>query len=366
MDNLVAAAGQMVEAEFSSYTASHLLNLESMKGLELSYASQELDSEQHQMASGGHRDKMQQTSKSTAQSGLPSLSTPFVAAQSGQSLNGATAGSFSLDGNMTCTKSLLVCDFLGLPLRVGQQQVLANLLRVRALVSHTKSRLEQQRTSDFLNACSAGSLDKVRLMLQQGCDVDRADYDGRTGLMLAAGRGHNTVLQLLLVAGATVNKADHLKGCALLEAVKAGHDDAIQLLLRSGAQLMLPEVMIAAHLCTAVSDGDNQLLKRLLTAGATVDASDYDRRTALHIAAADANLPAVKLLIETGSADSLAKDRWEQTPLDEARKAAAIPIVEYLNGRVAGASRLQWLHGHVVLVSCIMCAVSSVVSHYIA
>lgn len=56
-------------------------------------------------------------------------------------------------------------------------------------------------------------------------------------------------------------------------------------------------VTTAAHLCTTVFDGDLQLLRRLILAGADPNAMDYDKRTALHIAAADGNLPAVRVPI---------------------------------------------------------------------
>lgn len=53
-------------------------------------------------------------------------------------------------------------------------------------------------------------------------------------------------------------------------------------------------VKSAALLCAAVYEGDMQLLRRLLRAGACADAEDYDKRTALHIAASDGNMPAVR------------------------------------------------------------------------
>jgi hypothetical protein len=63
--------------------------------------------------------------------------------------------------------------------------------------------------------------------------------------------------------------------------------------MQKNGRLMMPPVMTAAQLCTAVFDGDMPLLRRLLHAGANANAGDYDKRTALHIAAADGNLPAV-------------------------------------------------------------------------
>lgn len=66
-----------------------------------------------------------------------------------------------------------------------------------------------------------------------------------------------------------------------------------RLLMRHNGRLMMTPVMTASALCTAVYDGDMPLLRRLLHAGANPNAGDYDKRTALHIAAADGNLPAV-------------------------------------------------------------------------
>jgi len=65
-------------------------------------------------------------------------------------------------------------------------------------------------------------------MLQQGCDVNCCDYDGRTGLMLAASKGNPTTVKILLMAGASINASDNMGGSALLEACKGGHDETIQ------------------------------------------------------------------------------------------------------------------------------------------
>ena len=52
---------------------------------------------------------------------------------------------------------------------------------------------------------------------------------------------------------------------------------------------------MAAQLCTCVFEGNLPLLRRLIRAGAAADAGDYDKRTALHIAAAEGNTAAVKI-----------------------------------------------------------------------
>ena len=56
---------------------------------------------------------------------------------------------------------------------------------------------------------------------------------------------------------------------------------------------------MAAQLCTCVFEGNLPLLRRLIRAGAAADAGDYDKRTALHIAAAEGNTAAVRPQLET-------------------------------------------------------------------
>ena len=72
-------------------------------------------------------------------------------------------------------------------------------------------------------------------------------------------------------------------------------------------------------LCDAASRGDAAAVHRLLQFDRAVDAgsSDYDGRTALHLASANGHTPVVKLLLDSG-ADASALDNFHKTPLQEA------------------------------------------------
>jgi ankyrin repeat protein len=59
----------------------------------------------------------------------------------------------------------------------------------------------------------------------------------------------------------------------------------------------------------------------------------------------------VKLLVGVGGADPTLKDRWEQTPLDEARKAGAQPVVQYLLERLPGEMHALPIALHACLLS---------------
>jgi ankyrin repeat protein len=93
----------------------------------------------------------------------------------------------------------------------------------------------------------------------------------------------------------------------------------------------MQDSLAASVLCQAVSDGDILFLRRLLRANIQVNASDYDKRTAAHIAAAEGNVAALKVLMDHG-ADLRLEDRWRNTVYREAKRSSAGQILTLLNG----------------------------------
>ncbi|GLC57329.1 hypothetical protein PLESTB_001212500 [Pleodorina starrii] len=213
----------------------------------------------------------------------------------------------------------------------AQMDQLLRLDDIRSLVRAHMHKVDQMRTYKYLQQATMGDVEALRSMLNQGVSPNTADYDGRTGLMLAAAAGHEDVIRLLLDHGAVADQVDALGNSALSEACKAGKDRVIDLLLAYGATLNMDPMKIAGIVCTAVYDGDLVKLRRLLRSGAPPDACDYDKRSALHIAGAEGNLAAVKLLVEEGGADPNFQDRWGNTALDEARLAGAKSVATYLS-----------------------------------
>uniref|UniRef100_A0A383VMP3 Cyclic nucleotide-binding domain-containing protein n=1 Tax=Tetradesmus obliquus TaxID=3088 RepID=A0A383VMP3_TETOB len=329
LDNLLARAEQMIEAEFPGCSAASITS-------QLDSLSAQQQQQQQGASPAEGEGLLHSNAASTMAPEAWAAGTPAaaVAAAAGRGPTAAGAGAAAAQ-----LPPLPPVDPWRLPLRNEQQRVvLSNLLRVRALVQGTLARLEQQQTHEFLNACSTGNIDLIRTMLRQGRNVNCCDYDGRTGLMLASSKGHGLAVSLLLRSGAAPNAADLAGSSALLEAARGAHDETLQVLLRAGARLQMSEVRQAALLCSAVSEGDLQLLRRLLAAGANPNAGDYDKRRPLHIAAADGNLPAVRLLVEVGAADPSLMDRWQQTPLQEASRSGAAPLVSYLSGKTPAAA----------------------------
>ena len=73
-------------------------------------------------------------------------------------------------------------------------------------------------------------------MIQYGFDVNKADYDNRTALMLAVVGGHSAAVNTLLGAGADANVQDNMGSNALVEACRRGHEGLIRLLVDNGAK----------------------------------------------------------------------------------------------------------------------------------
>ena len=203
-------------------------------------------------------------------------------------------------------------------MRINNKAAMASL---QELVKIHIEKLRDDLTTRFLFAASRGDIATISLMCDQGFDPDSMDYDNRTALMVASMKGQSDVVRKLIEEyKANVNLVDVNGGSALYEAAKHGHDSTMDILIRNHADLCMSESLAASTLCQLVFDGDATTLRRLLHAKINVNAADYDRRTAAHIAAAEGNLVAFKILVDFGC-NLYAKDRWDNMIEDEAKKA---------------------------------------------
>jgi len=99
----------------------------------------------------------------------------------------------------------------------------------------------------------------------------------------------------------------------------------------------LNQAALVSELCYAASQGDADVVVRCLDKDLDVNATDYDRRTALHIAASDGQINVVELLINR-RAEVNKKDRWGHTALREAERGGYGDIKAFLTESGAEAS----------------------------
>ncbi|CAI7906114.1 unnamed protein product [Closterium sp. NIES-54] len=105
--------------------------------------------------------------------------------------------------------------------------------------SQSKWQDQLSRMTNMIFVASQGDVDELTRLLDEGADVNSADYDGRSAIHLAACEGHLGVLKLLLARGARVNPRDrwghtvHARK-ARREGKKGQFSEIIQVLLKHG------------------------------------------------------------------------------------------------------------------------------------
>ena len=218
---------------------------------------------------------------------------------------------------------------------VVSPQVRANdtTAAVKDLIRLHISKQQDDQTTRFCFAASRGDAATITAMCEQGFDPNSSDYDKRTALMVASMKGNVDVVVNLLSYHADPNLTDMHGTSALYEAAKNNHEDVASVLIEYGGHLSMSESQAASTLCQAVYEGDILLLKRLISAQIQVNASDYDKRTAAHIAASESNCLALKVLVGAG-ADLNMRDRWGNSVEDEAKRAKAGAILEFLDSLI--------------------------------
>uniref|UniRef100_A0AAQ4NSS9 glutaminase n=1 Tax=Gasterosteus aculeatus aculeatus TaxID=481459 RepID=A0AAQ4NSS9_GASAC len=72
------------------------------------------------------------------------------------------------------------------------------------------------------------------------------------------------------------------------------------------------------NLLFAAYTGDASALRRFALSSMDMEQRDYDSRTALHVAAAEGHTEVVRFLLEACKVNPVPRDRWGNTPMDEA------------------------------------------------
>ena len=126
----------------------------------------------------------------------------------------------------------------------------------------------------LLDAVMKGDQRAVRELLRQRADVNTAQPDGSTVLMLAVERNYTEIADLLIRAQANVNAANEYGATALFVASANGHVALIRRLLEGTADPNAPLLSGETPLMAAVDNGHLDAASTLLERGAEVNAKE--------------------------------------------------------------------------------------------
>ena len=184
--------------------------------------------------------------------------------------------------------------------------------------------------SSIFGAACIGDLATVKAFLEKGVDVNaRGTRRGRTALHIAASEGHKEVIKLLLENGADVNIGAHYNLTAADLAMQRNHNEVVELLVSKGADI--------SPLHIALYMKDEAKAMSLIESGA-----DVNKRTPYGTTPLDRTVNAglqdiVELLIANG-ADVNSKDNWDWTPLHSAAAEGHRELAELLTTKGANVN----------------------------
>ena len=159
------------------------------------------------------------------------------------------------------------------------------------------------------HAAANGEIERVKLLISEGADVNVKNNDGQTPLHYAARRGHKEIVEVLLAHGADVNIGANYNQTAAEFAMRSNHREIVQLLVSKGADI--------SPLHFALYMKDEAKARRLIESGADVNRRTPYGTTPLDRAVGAGFKDIVELLIAKG-ANVNAKDNWDWTPLHSA------------------------------------------------
>jgi len=197
------------------------------------------------------------------------------------------------------------------------------LLKETEHIPMIKERLIQEKIVSLLTASARGDVAAVTAMLSMGQSdgdivVGSKDAAGRTALHLAASEGHAQLVSYLLESKADPSAKDAHGNTPFNDCVRLKHDNVVKLIRKHDPNIAfkLPNNDMGVLLCQAAFGNNLADLKRLVLNGVDPNESDYDGRTALHLAASEGHMEILEYLVEI-RANIMCRDRFGGTPLED-------------------------------------------------
>jgi ankyrin repeat protein len=165
---------------------------------------------------------------------------------------------------------------------------------------------------DLVAAAKGGQWEAVRLLVEQGVDVNKAALDGTTALHWASYWDNVDIADLLIRRGADASAANDLGATPLWSASMNGSAAMVERLLKAGANVHAVLLSGETVVMTAARSGAADVVETLLAAGADPNGSATRGQTALMWAADERHSAVVEVLLRHGADVHARSDVWQQ------------------------------------------------------
>jgi len=149
----------------------------------------------------------------------------------------------------------------------------------------------------FMLACGNNNIKEIlsQLRIDPDTNINQKDFRGRTGLMLAAARGHAPILSFLIHKGVQIELKDSTNLNALSMAISNQHLAATKILIEAGSDVNV-RVKGIPVLMLAISKGNLEMTHYLLEKGALILEKDYRGASAIEYALASKSQEMLELV----------------------------------------------------------------------
>ena len=193
---------------------------------------------------------------------------------------------------------------------------------------------KENRTS-LMVSCMNGNIDSANVLLNAGANPNISDADGDTCLHYAVRHiSCSHIVQRIIGHGAYVNTSNNRNQTALLLACNIGNTEAMNLLLNAGADPNMADGDDDTCLHHAVTvDCSKEILDAIIDHGADVNATNKKNQTASMIACLNGNTDAINILLHAGAELYIITDEYCDTCLF-ARKGCSKETLQLAMGHI--------------------------------
>jgi ankyrin repeat protein len=157
---------------------------------------------------------------------------------------------------------------------------------------------EKQKANWLFEAASSNDKESVQALIEAKVDVDLADENEVSPLLIASQNGHTEIVQMLIDGKAKVDLAEKDGASPLYIACQNGHTEIVQMLIKAGADVDLVNKNGCPSLFVASQRGHTKTVEQLIKAKANVNLANKNGFAPLYIACQNGHTEIVQMLIE--------------------------------------------------------------------